>query len=190
MADPGNSRWRLEIPEECPVCAFTKNTRANQRGITRTKAKRLFPLQWKDSVHNGLAEVAPEGQWAHRVSVQTLEAWYRGYCIQARLGTLFSFVFALKIAPHKSLHRILFRATCTFLFPGRGTWEQSNKSSPLLPLGLFPCCTFIHLPNSASKLLAGMVFPQTSPRLLSYTFDHLQNRWWWWWLLQQPGLQN
>lgn len=31
-----------------------------------------------------------------------------------------------------------------------------SESSPILPLEFFPCCTFIHLPNSGSKLLAGM----------------------------------
>lgn len=134
MADPDNSGGDLfEIPEVCSVCATAKDTQANRRGITWTKANRLFPLQGKDAVHNDLATVAPEGQWAHRMSVQTLDTG--GTALKHWLGTPLSCVFALKIAPHKSLNKILFRATCTFFFPV--SWKTNMRTEQRIFLLLF-----------------------------------------------------
>lgn len=76
VADLDNSRWRpLEIPEESPVCVFPQRTyEPTEEGSPELKQTGCFHFRGKDAVQKGLAAVAPEGQWAHRLSVQTLEA--------------------------------------------------------------------------------------------------------------------
>lgn len=129
IADPDNSRDLLRSLRSVQ-CVLPQRYTCQQKRDHQNSSKQVVSpsgegccLQWFSN--SGSYQ---RGSGHTRVSVQTLEAWYRGYCIKALCFLsilLYKLLFINPFTESSSEPPVL----SSLLLPGRETWEQSNKPS-------------------------------------------------------------